>query len=395
MFTYESITTTIEQEHAAALGHDSVESLIQTLFDERIHAEYGIQTFIDSQHGNLMITTSLSRRQARTVSRSAGMIQFRTAAEEEAVGDDIMIHTGMAQIRRYSVSDKRARSTKEPLGAAIRVPPDDEVMNMYKPGDEFNAFVYSYDLGGDHESPLLVLTIDDPRGKSVAGTFGASSRVARRRAVRTPTFNDASIERKLSDMSVGDGPIQATVVAVSPHSNSVFVDCGVGRTRGKRYGGGMAKVLGMLRFEDIQGNQSDVSAGDTLEVYIKALFNQSGRFMVSMDASVKNNKPKIVKQEKEADKRIERLSSKFNKDDIDALLGMECDGIVKAKSKTGDWYYVQPHTGENGTSLPVGVASVLKDEGEEKLEYSTGDAVRVRLEGIDEKRGQLSMTLLN
>ena len=322
------------------------------------------------------------------------MIQFRTAAEEEAE-DYSMIHTGMAQIRRFSVGDKRARTTKEPLGAAIRVPPDDEVMEMYKPGDEFNAFVYSYDLGGDHESPLLVLTIDDPRGKSVAGTFGASSRVSRRRNVRTPTFNDASIQRKLSDLSVGDGPIQATVVAVSPHSNSVFVDCGVGRTRGKRYGGGMAKVLGMLRFADIQGNQSDIVAGDTVEVYVKALFNQSGRFMVSMDPSVRNNKPKTMKQEKEADKRIERLSSKFNKDDIDALIGKECDGIVKAKSKTGDWYYVQPHTEENSISLPVGVASFLNDSVEGKLEYSTGDAVRVRLEGIDEKRGQLSMTLLD
>jgi hypothetical protein len=283
------------------------------------------------------------------------------------------------------------------LGAAIRVPPDDEVVEKYKPGDEFNAFIYSYDLGGDHESPLLVLTLDDPRGKSVPGTFGASTRVSKRRNFLKPVaFNDVSIERKLSDLNVGDGPIQATVVAVSPHSNSAFIDCGVGRTRGKKYGGGLARVLGMLRFEDMQGNEEEVAAGDTVEIYIKAVFNQSGRFMASMDQKVKSNKAKDLRQEKEADKRIERLSSKFKKEDIEALIGKECDGVVKAKSKTGDWYYVQPHMeGEDAISLPVGVASFSDNEADGSIVgYSDGETVRVRLDGIDEKRGQLSMTLL-
>ena len=368
-----------------------MESLLQALFDERIQAEYGVRSFVEPQHGNLMLATSLTRRQARTVARSAGVIQFR-AADDQEVRPDNMIHTGMAQLRRYSAYSKRAKTIQESLGAAIRVRPDDEALERYKQGDEFNAFVHSYDLGGDNESPLLVLTVDDPRGNSVAGTFGSSTRVSRRRNMNT--FYDASIERKLGDLTVGDGPIQATVVAVSPHSNSVFVDCGVGRTRGKRHGGGMAKVLGMLRFEDMQADEQDVSAGDTIEVYVKAVFNQSGRFMVSTDPSVKSNKPKDMKQEKEADKRIERLSSKFNTADIDALIGKDCDGVVKAKSKTGNWYYVKPNLqNEDGVSLPVGVASFLDGE-ESSAEYSPGDAVRVRLEGIDEKRGQLSMTLL-
>eukprot|EP00956_Cyclotella_meneghiniana_P004354 scaffold5312_cov71-Cyclotella_meneghiniana.AAC.8 len=379
--------------HAEALGHDSVESLIQSLFDERIQAEYGIQTFIEPQHGNLMLTTSLTRRQARTMSRSAAVIQFRSDIEDAET--DNMIHTGMAKIV-HPTTDGKVRITHEPLGAAIRVPPDDKAVEFYESGDEFSAFVHSYDLGGDHESPLLVLTLDDPRGKNIAGTMGVSIRVAKRKNVKTATFNDASIERKLVDLSVGDGPIQATVVAVSPHSNSVFVDCGVGRTKGKKFGGGMAKVLGMLRFDDMQMNESEVAAGDTVEVYIKAVFNQSGRFMVSMDPSVKTNKPKDLKQEKEADKRIERLSSKFNKDDIDALVGKECDGVVKAKSQTGDWYYVQPHMdGEDGVCLPVGLAGFVEGESEEnRVEYTAGDTVRVRLEGIDDKRGQLSMTLV-
>ena len=65
------------RDHASALGFDSVESLLQSLFDDRIQAEYGISTFVEPQHDNLMLTTSLTRRQARSFSASAGMVQFR------------------------------------------------------------------------------------------------------------------------------------------------------------------------------------------------------------------------------------------------------------------------------------------------------------------------------
>jgi hypothetical protein len=262
-------------------------------------------------------------------------------------------------------------------------------LERYEPGDEFNAFVYSYDLAGDNESPLLVFTLDDPRGKSKAGTFGASTRAFRHR--NSNLVNDASIERELSDLNVGDGPIQATVVSVSLHSNSLFVDCGVGRTRGKRLGGGIAKVMGMLRFEDMLGDASGIVAGDVVEVYIKSLFHQSGRFMVSMNRAVKDKKAVEWKREKKADKRIERLSIKFNESRLNSLVGNEYDGIVKAKSKTGDWYYVQPQ-GESEMTLPVGIAKFPENKEPENIEE--GDQVRIRLEGIDQKRGQLSLTIL-
>lgn len=330
------------------------------------------------------------------------MVQFRPASDaddETSHGDDAdsMIHTGMARIRLPPDGTGRSKLAREPLGAAIRVSPYDDALEKYKPGDEFNAFVYSYDLAGDNESPLLVVTVEDPRGKNVPGSFGASARVFKRRNPKSTTLlNDSSIEHQLSDLSVGDGPIRATVVAVSPHSNSVFVDCGVGRTRGKKYGGGMAKVLGMLRFDDLLTDESEIAAGDVIEVYIKSVFNQSGRFMVSMDQKVKDKKAKEWKREKEADKRIERLSNKFKRDDIQSLIGNEFDGVVKARSKTGAWYYVQPLVkGEIDGSLPVGVASYVKEELEEhNSSYSAGDSVRVRLDGIDRKKGQLSLTLL-
>eukprot|EP00584_Thalassiosira_punctigera_P026395 CAMPEP_0172579014 /NCGR_PEP_ID=MMETSP1067-20121228/139030_1 /TAXON_ID=265564 ORGANISM="Thalassiosira punctigera, Strain Tpunct2005C2" /NCGR_SAMPLE_ID=MMETSP1067 /ASSEMBLY_ACC=CAM_ASM_000444 /LENGTH=576 /DNA_ID=CAMNT_0013371721 /DNA_START=40 /DNA_END=1770 /DNA_ORIENTATION=+ len=407
------------RDHAAALGHGSVESLLQSLFDDRIQAEYGIQTFVEPQHENLVLTTSLTRRQARSFSNSAGMVQFRPESDDDGNtldGNEKMIHTGMASVRLSSSIGKMPKFTQEPLGAALRVSPYDQAAERYQPGDEFNAFVYSYDVQGDNESPLLVLTAEDPRGKGVAlgsGTFGSSTRVFKRRNIRGAgsLVEDASIERELNELSAGDGPFDATVRAVSSHSSAAFVDCGVGRTRGKKYGGGITKVLGMLRFEDItqeEDDGSDVEAGDEIQVYIKAVSPQSGRFMVTLDPSIKNKKPKDLKREKQADKRKERLSKQIGNEDIQSLIGNEYDGVVKAKSKTGDWYYVQPCAEEeggeggepnDGVALPVGVANFSNDsdDGGEggHGSYSAGDHVRVRLEGIDEERGQLALTLLD
>lgn len=394
------------RDHASALGFDSVESLLQSLFDDRIQAEYGISTFVEPQHDNLMLTTSLTRRQARSFSASAGMVQFRPETDDE---NEKMIHTGLSSVRLSSSIGKMPKFTTEPLGAALRVSPYDEAAERYQQGDEFNAFVYAYETQGDNESPLLVLTADDPRGKGVArggtGTFGTSTRVFKRKGTGA-LVEDPSIERELNSLNVGDGPYDASVVAVSDHSDAAFVDCGVGRKRGKKYGGGITKVLGMLRFDDMagEGDELDIEAGDKIQVYIKNVSPQSGRYMVTLDPSIKNKKPKDLKREKQADKRLERLEKQISSEDIEKLIGNEYDGVVKAKSKAGDWYYVQAcfdekEADECSLLLPVGVASFSdpSEEGEESEHesYSTGDQVRVRLEGIDEKRGQLALTLLD
>lgn len=401
------------RDHAEALGHDSVESLLKALFDERIQAEYGIRTLIEPQHGNLVLATTLTRRQARGASSSAGMVQFRPdASPRDDEWNDKMMHTGVASVRLSSSVGKRPQFSSEPLGAALRVSADDEAAELYREGDEFNAFVYSYDLQGDNESPLLVLSADDPRGRKGAaahhggaGTSGTSTRVFKRKNAKQ-LVEDASVERGLGELTAGDGPFDATVVAVSSHSGAAFVDCGVGRKRGKRHGGGTARVLGMLRFEDMdrgassEGGDSNVEAGDEVQVYVKAVSTQSGRFMVSLDPSAGEKKPKDAKREKQADKRKERLEKRISREDIESLMGNIYDGIVKAKSKTGDFYYVQP-CGDGGDGweerLPAGVASFEDGEegGAERGSYSAGDHVRVRLEGVDEGRGQLALTLLD
>jgi hypothetical protein len=243
----------------------------------------------------------------------------------------------------------------------------------------------------------------------------------------------------LSDLKIGDGPLNATIVAISSRSGALFVDVGVGRRRGKKYGGGgggVIKVLGMLRFEDINSDEVDdsdedvvintteeiddddfddefaddvdVVPGDEIQVYIKAVSTQSGRFMVTLDPSVGNMKAKDRKHQRQAEKRKERLLTKQlteeDHHDIQTLVGNVYNGIVKAKSKTGDWYYVQPlcidgEIVEDGQSvIPVGIANFPAHEevGEkEHSSYAVGDHVRVRLEGIDERRGQLSLLILD
>ncbi|KAL7535883.1 hypothetical protein ACHAWF_005303 [Thalassiosira exigua] len=405
------------RSHAAALGRDSPEALLRSLFDEKIRAEYGVRTFEEPRHGNLVLSTDLTRRQARQFSSSAGLVQFRPETAEDGhllEGNEKMIHTGAACVPLPNSLGDAPRYAQESLGAALRVSPYDEVAERYREGDEFNAYVHSFDARGDNESPLLVLTADDPRGKVGTGTSGTSTRVFKRRNARGggggALAEDASIERELTDLRAGDGPFDATVAAVSKHSGAAFVDCGVGRRRGKRYGGGLAKVLGMLRFEDIEGGDSDVKAGDEIQVFVKAVSPQSGRFMVTVDASVKDKKAGDIKREKRADKRKERLEKRISQEDIDDLIGTIYEGIVKAKSKAGDWYYVQPESGEVGeggdydvggaASLPVGVASYPDNsegggDGSSRGPYEAGDRVRVRLEGIDKERGQLALSLLD
>ena len=70
------------------------------------------------------------------------------------------------------------------------------------------------------------------------------------------------------------------------------------------------------------------------------------------------------------------------------LVGDEGEGIVKAISKTGDWLYVEPQF----RGLPVGVAQLAS--GMTLKSLSEGDSVRIRVDGIDEARGQLALTVL-
>ena len=142
------------------------------------------------------------------------------------------------------------------------------------------------------------------------------------------------------------------------------------------------------------GGSSSLRPGDFVDVYIKAISRQSGRFMVTGDPSIKGKKAKDVKMEKMAQKRMDKLAKSLGGEDglTDLLssVGLEFTGVVKATSKSnaGACYYVQPVDSD----LPVGIASC--DGQEDAKSLSPGDEVQIRLEGVDESRGQIAFTVL-
>lgn len=447
------------RKHALDLGHDTIESLLSSLFDSDSNSNssniHGVRTFVEPRHGNLVLCTSSTsyptKHQARCLASLAGMVQVRCPDDDNR--HNMMIHTGSSYVRIPSSvgPGKLPRYTSELLGSALRV--ESSSQTRYMMGDEFDAYVYDYDEKGDNGCPLLKLTPEDESRRILRSRGGGARRTISSSTTEAfgrdwdDAFTDTIINkevvglRELSDLTIGDGPLTATIVAVSSRSGALFVDVGVGRRRGKKYGG-VIKVLGMLRFEDIDSDEADdsdedvdntdtakkndddnfhddnfedeyaddvdVVPGDEIQVYIKAVSLQSGRFMVTLDPSVGNMKAKDRKREMQAENRKERLLTKqLTEEDhraIHTLVGNVYDGIVKAKSKTGDWYYVQPlcidgEVVEDGQSaMPVGIANFpSQEEGGEKDHslYVVGDHVRVRLEGIDERRGQLSLRLMD
>lgn len=131
------------------------------------------------------------------------------------------------------------------------------------------------------------------------------------------------------------------------------------------------------------GTHNFLEIGDELSVYVNMVSIQSGRFMVTLDPSVKDKKGKDIKQKQNAEKRLSKLGEAILEKIID-LKGTECVGVIKAKSQ--NWFYVQPLM-----ELPIGVAATSSVTEEELM---PGDHVRIQLNGIDDSRGQLALTLL-
>lgn len=133
-----------------------------------------------------------------------------------------------------------------------------------------------------------------------------------------------------------------------------------------------------------------LQVGEYIDVYVSSVTAQSNQFRVTTNPLIKGQKAKDVKKDEGITKKMNRLKKDGGLNRIYTLTGTECDGIVKAASKTGDWVYVQPQL-EN---LPVGIGE-LDGDSEELKGLSAGDNVRVRISGIDEERGQLSMKVIS
>jgi len=149
-----------------------------------------------------------------------------------------------------------------------------------------------------------------------------------------------------------------------------------------------------------------VRVGERIPVYVKSVSKQSSRLVLTMDAlAVQGRTAKELKQEASLSKKLSRLEKQICdqfpagtdlRAAVKQLSGREWDGVVQATSQTGDWLYVQPE-GTDEYRLPVGVASVSPDDANEDGSSGAllkGDKVRIKISGVDENRGQLSMRVL-
>jgi hypothetical protein len=197
-----------------------------------------------------------------------------------------------------------------------------------------------------------------------------------------------------------------------------------------------------------------LKVGESIDVYILSASKQSQQIKVTMNANdVYGKSARDLKKRDAVNKRLGRLAKQLgfkhdgsivdnvssiptnkSSDDDDSAFslhrameywkGREMNGIVKATSQTGDWLYVQPQPDANnnaksngrrqrrsGGFLPVGVASIHVETtksgsnddasataaapSREMPEFRQGDPVRIRIQGIDKERGQLSLRLLH
>jgi hypothetical protein len=143
-----------------------------------------------------------------------------------------------------------------------------------------------------------------------------------------------------------------------------------------------------------------VAVGDQVDVFVKSYSPGDRRLFLTMDPSIKSQPKKQRRQLDNVNKRTERLIQRLGgMKAIRSLRGTECDGVVKATSNMGDRsrLYVQPMNNDDddadsNKNLPVGVATCPDPDLMDLLQQ--GDSVRVRLEGLDEQRGQLAMVVL-
>lgn len=500
-------------QHAKALGSGTIVAYLRSVFDEATEQESGVRVIRTGPKNELALASSLSIRLARESAFKAEFVQFVTSSADTK--DNQMVHSGTTfQIanheEKYQTISTLDSSTIQPLSAAVRISQADEIANRLTTGMECNAFVHSYDINGDNGSPLLICSIDPPRNL-IRNQVKKKAYIRRQKSRSNDDFKlmkvlDGEAITDLKDLNVGDGPFQGTIVRVSERTGAAFVDLGVSRQNGKKNGGGKARILGMLRFEDVSAtdvvvddgveqlssseasaqeaaiieasilegsekgseltieddvteiysfdddgtvtmidpitkevtvigsidddediededddddfnmfegmspeerlsaignmldeeiqiveNQKDnadkksLQVGEELEVYVRAVFPQSGRFMVTTDKNIKGHKAKDLKQEKEAEKRLERLGEKGLETILESV-GKEIEGEIKANSKSGDWYYVQPLS-DDGFPVGIGASDV---EGV----FSSGDKVQIRIEGIDYSRGQLALKII-
>jgi hypothetical protein len=155
--------------------------------------------------------------------------------------------------------------------------------------------------------------------------------------------------------------------------------------------------------------------GDTITVYMKSISKQSNQLFLSMDVSLQGKNAKTIKKETDVTHKLHRLLKQLGGyQRLQEINGLVCTGIIQATSNSGgEWYYVQPTDLDNvpmGIAFTTTTATTTRDsdrssnnhnDGDDDTNYDTnkpqfqlGDIVRIQINGIDQDRGQLAMTIL-
>eukprot|EP00536_Pseudo-nitzschia_multiseries_P009464 jgi/Psemu1/200773/e_gw1.264.46.1 len=398
--SYRSFLKSSLGRQAEALGFDSSQAMVEELFNKKNQESYGV--FFETKEeekecldedGNLVtstvpmlyLTAPINRRKAQQRASNPAMIQFRPPRDgdyDDIGAADTSIGTSLDQGEERGERKLHREYSNFPLSACLRVSQKDDLdTGRVQEGKILPAVVFDFDKIGDGGSPLLTLSLNAASG----GKQRLKIKPDRRYKILKK-----SAKYQFSDLKVGDGPYRAKVIKLIGGKQKALVDLGVGRELSSA-GGNTVQVLGTLRYKDsVELVDSErLQVGEYIEVYISNVSKQSNKFQVTTNPLVKGQKAKDIKKEAGTKKKLDRLKKSFGGDlnRIYALEGRECEGIVKATSKTGDWVYVQPSIED----LPVGVAALGSDD---ISGLSAGDNVRVRLSGIDEERGQLSMDVI-
>ena len=237
--TYRTFLKSSFQRQVDALGFESSEEMIKTLFNKKIQEAYGVMLEERLEQGGksmLYLTAPISRTKAQKRAANAPMMQFRLFEEGDYGDSDTLTHTGFVRaLKEYKVDEERDYEHL-PLSAAIRVSQKEDVdSGRVEEGRVLSAAIFDYDRIGDGGSPLLTLTLDPG---SVREQLKYKDDRRLRNVIRNPKV-------LLGDLTVGDGPFKAKVIRME--KRRAIVDFGVGRpVRGV----GEVKVLGSLQFND-------------------------------------------------------------------------------------------------------------------------------------------------
>eukprot|EP00546_Thalassionema_frauenfeldii_P001155 CAMPEP_0178936812 /NCGR_PEP_ID=MMETSP0786-20121207/25393_1 /TAXON_ID=186022 /ORGANISM="Thalassionema frauenfeldii, Strain CCMP 1798" /LENGTH=487 /DNA_ID=CAMNT_0020615281 /DNA_START=327 /DNA_END=1790 /DNA_ORIENTATION=+ len=430
-------------KHATALGYPSVPELMKDVFNDELEKETGIKAW--SLDGSEWLISRMSKMRGQRMSSQTPLLQF--------VNDDgTMMHTG---VMRLKSSDAPRSFELKPLSAALRVSQRTLDAGLITDGSRHSAFLVGLDPTGDGGYPLLKVSLDvsikkNTRKKNLKEISGLQLKSIERdisnakvgdgpfvgrvvRLSRNPkaALIDIGMGRSVSVKQKGKegivpvlGMLQLDTYATKDnvfkkHSkasqrkemldtmaysdeeetdidhedeNSIDFDFSgldaedfFNDQESKMPSQGEGKDESLL--EKIR-LAKELQEGDEINVYIQAVSKQSGNFIVTTESQVP--KMKEVRKEAKVHKNLERLLAKFEGKSKNILKwkGTEGIGTIKAASQTGNWLYVQPQFND----LPVGIAQLSSNIADES--FSVGESVQIRLDGIDQTRGQLALTIV-